>query len=260
MLPHHPRSLTIFPGSSGTDASSFFNALGSGALPRLQHLALGDSYDAFNAAGQLDLMPNALPGLRSLHVHADVPNALVAGLFAAAGPGLSEIELDVGVAATAGVRLIGEQDYAWMPSLRRLSLKWTNTVNAGGAGAWEDDTAPNTAAALARLPALKTLKITPQAYDELLVRILVLAEGGGLPSLSKLHLGDNRFAAALTDGAILLLLLWVKREMKKAVEGQAPAVTWEVEGLLEREMHDSVKKATQDCFAQIREARRHVCV
>lgn len=270
-LPHsilHPRYriLSIQLGYSGNRrCTPFFNALGSGgALPRLQHLALGrPEYSAIDymeniGKSELSVVPNSLPSLRSLRISNSVPHALLDALFTAAGSGLTDITITVGLGSSAAVQLMAEQDYLWMPSLQRLSLKWKK-LKAGDIGiAWEDDTARNTAAALAHLPALKQVKLEAPEYDELVVRLLVLAEGGGLRSLTTLTLVDYGLGptTTLSNGALLLLLLWLKREVKKAVEGQEAAVTWEVEGLPFEEMQYAVGETARNCFAQIREARR----
>ena len=45
--------------------------------------------------------------------------------------------------------------------------------------------------ALARLPALESLSLAPIEAEEMLVRPLALAEGGGLRSLATLYLSGN---------------------------------------------------------------------
>lgn len=49
---------------------------------------------------------------------------------------------------------------------------------------------------------------------------------GGLPNLRRVD-GLSPFCR-LSEAAVLLLQLWLKRELKKAVRGEKPAVVWEV--------------------------------
>lgn len=122
------------------------------------------------------------------------------------------------------------------------------------AQAWAPDAPQHAASALARLPALKSLTLEPWEHDELLVRLLVVAEGGGLPCLKTLHL-LNPYNMVLSEGAALLLLLWLKGEAKKALQGEGPGVMRQVTGLNMSGMHDSMKKITPHHLAGFKQAR-----
>jgi hypothetical protein len=255
------RNLTV-NGGNFYPAPFFSALLGSGALPHLEHLVLDRdrdfmSYDQMNA---FDTVSGSLPSLRSLCVNTAAPPTLLPGLFAAAGPNLTTLKLDVGVAAAVGVELLAEEDYPWLPPLQGLSVKWAQPQRADVGASWEEyDNAELLVAALARLPALKTLSVEAPEYDELLVRLLAAAEMGALPSLTTLKLtGDPHGSATITNGALLLLLLWLKREAKKALAGQAPAALWDVRGLPLSDMPDAIKRATDNCLAQLGKARARV--
>ena len=259
---HTTRHLTLSSASNtGDDATSLWAAISSGALPRLEHLHVLDSYQSI-VVGQVDALPNSLPRLRSIRVDAAAPHALLAGLFTAVGANLSTLHLHTGVAATAAMRLVAQQDYPWLSTLRELSLKWK--TQGGGWGVvepgpqWEADTAEHTAAALGRLSSLKMLTLEPRAYDELVVRLLVLGESGGLPNLEAIQLLALH-ATTITNGAVLLLLMWLKREAVKALEGgQGPAVMWDVRGLPFADMHASVTQICNSTCSQLVAARKRV--
>lgn len=87
-----------------------------------------------------------------------------------------------------------------------------------GAQPLDADTALHAIDALARLPALTSLVLQPCELDETVVRLLALAEGGGLQRLAKLQIWN--FQPGWTVGAMLLLLLWLKREAKKALQDE----------------------------------------
>lgn len=135
--------------------------------------------------------------------------------------------------------------------------------------------------ALARLPALNEL--TCPGSDELVVRLLEMAEEGRLPKLTKLTLEGEQWEPeeesedeeddedddssddekerficpeGFSLGALALLLLWLKREAKKASDGDESAMLWELStysidvysyaGTFEQECLDQLKAARED--------------
>ena len=218
--PQQHRRLSFSPSpSAGHDPTSFFNALGSGVLTRLHTLDIGHSYAAqAGMLGDANLLPNSLLSFRKLYIGASMPAGLLGGIFAAAGPGLTAINIDNGQTVPTAMRLLEENDYVWAPALQSPSLYWKGVYGGDGTQLVDPDTPLHAVDALARLPALNSLVVNAIEPDELLVRLLALAEGGGLPSLATVNLQNWR--SVLTEGALLLLLLWLKREAKKALRGE----------------------------------------
>lgn len=202
-----------------------------------------------------DILPNSLPSLHKLAIDAAMPAGLLGGILAAAGPGLHTLHITHGRTATAAMRLLEESAYVWAPALRSLSLHWGRAYYGYGAQPVDLDSPRCAIDALARLPALESLAlhVHTREPDELVVRLLALAEAGGLsPSLATLHLDGREWTA----GAVLLLLLWLKRETKKALEGEGAGVLWEVKGLTSEHMHDSMKQITETHLFQLAQARK----
>jgi hypothetical protein len=54
---------------------------------------------------------------------------------------------------------------------------------------------------------------------------------------------------------VLLLLLWLKREAKKALQGEGGGALWDVKELLLREMDPCMKQIIETHLAQLKEAR-----
>jgi hypothetical protein len=153
------------------------------------------------------------------------------------------------------LRLVVEQDYPWLTGLKSLSLRW---YSWNAAQAWAAGTPAQIITALTRLPALDALALLCPQFDELFVRLLVHAENGGASALPTLTLLSPRSGSwgYLSVGAHLLLLLWLKREAKKAVQGQGPGVKWELQGLDTNKLY--MKRVTKKCIAQVKAAWR-VC-
>lgn len=243
------------PGA-GYDPSSFFNAIGSGSLASLHTLEIARPYTVVPIVlGDADLLPNSLPALHSLSIDVLMPAGLLGGIFAAAGPNLSSLSITHGQTVSTALRLLEENDYPWLSSLKTLSLLWKGAHGDIDALPVDPDRPVQAIEALTRLPALKSLTLELREPDEIMVRLLVLAEGGGLQSLSKLDLYSHR--PGITEGAVLLMLLWLKRETKKALLGEG-GVMWDVDGLHDHQIHDSMKQITETHLAQLKEARSRV--
>jgi hypothetical protein len=152
------------------------------------------------------------------------------------------------------VRLMAEEGYPWLPTLTELWLEWfvylTDIIGLEGANGnmeWDADTPEQTAMALAHLPTLQTLQLRCPSPDELVVRVMALAEGGGLPRLTKLDIGPrvNGPPSKITAGAAFLLLLWLEQT---AGPGQGMMRRqWDVQDL-------SRHALVRECVARIREA------
>ena len=157
------------------------------------------------------------------------------------------------------LRLLEENDYAWAPTLQSLLLYWQE-----GQEEYEDDGEPpldldtprHVVTALARLPALRSLFLVPYEPDEMLVRLLALAKGGGLQSLATLDM--QRYGPVPTVGTVLLLLLWLKREAKKALQGEGEGCLWDVRGRPLDEKHASMEQITETHLLQLKEARTQI--
>lgn len=204
-----------------------------------------DHYHARLDDEGLDMMPNSLPSLRLLRITRclGVPHAAMAGLSSAAGPNLTKLDVVKHDGAQAAARLIAAEDYCWLSSLRAV------------AAAHNQDSPELLANAVGRLPALTSLQVTSLSYDELLVRLMAAADNGTLPRPPKLVLHPSAGECHVSNGARLLLVLWLKEQAKKAVAGQAPAVKWEVE-LVDYQYGRPpyISKVTDKCLAQIKAA------
>jgi hypothetical protein len=219
--------------------------------------------------------PLSLPCLTHLYISDPGEHCVIAGLLSAAGPQLTTISINSGYRVTTdAVSLMAEQNYPWLPALRVLELD-----KCGISSFCDSPAFAQLVAALSRLPALK--KLTCPFFDELIVRLLALAEGGGLPSLTHLILGDrdsyhvdeNMYEddddfrvfsgelvtrPGLTVGALALLLLWLKREAKKAVDGTGPAAVWEVRGLIGMTLPTFAENMASHCLNQLKKARERL--
>jgi hypothetical protein len=264
--PKHPtnRHLIIYIGRnhSGHDLGSLFSAIGSGALPALESLVIEPPSRTYFDGAELgggDFLPNSLPSLKRLFIDFPTSSELIAGLLSAAGAQLTTLEIKSSSTAPAVVRLIAEQDYPWLPSLQSLSLRWYGVAQMHP---WVADMPRQVAMALPRLPALSVLTAACSHYDELFVRLMAMAEGSGIPRLPTLQLLSSRGISSddLSCGARLLLLLWLKREAKKAVEGQGQGqgVKWEVQGLAPTYASSYTDQITKGCLGQINAAWAHV--
>ena len=256
--PQQNRSLAFTPNPSAShDPTSLFNAIGSGALASLHTLIIRRPYRAENAPavviGDAKLLPNSLPP-RKLEIDANMSAGLVGAIFAAAGPGLPDMGILYGGTVKAAMRLLEENDYAWAPTLRSLKLGWKREYWDYSAQPLDPDL--HALDALARLPALKSLALDPGEPDELVVRLLAVAEGGGLQSLDTLEI--DKYGWHPSEGGVLLLLLWLKREAKKALRGEGEGALWDVRGLLRRDMNPSLKQITETHLAQLKEARTQI--
>lgn len=139
----------------------------------------------------------------------------MAGLLGAAGPKLAQLEISKG-AAVAAVRLMAGQAYPWLPAVKELSLVGFIDQYGRLAQGWGPDMPALIGSALTQLPALESLKLGCPS-DEVLLRLLALADSGdGLPKLSRVAIDGD--LTRVSDGAILLLLLWLKRNLKQAVQ------------------------------------------
>lgn len=205
-------------------------AIGSGALPNLETLdlgkILGGSYINHPIITGSDLLPGSLPAHRTLCVSYPLADDVMACLLGAAGANLSALRIDNGPVAITTARLIAENDYCWRPALKGLSLQLISDFQGNYAQGWGADTPERFATALSRLSALHQLEIPLSLSEELLVRVLVLADSGGLPNLTELRCSSICFQ--LSDGAVLFLLMWQKRKVKEAVKGQPSAALWEL--------------------------------
>ena len=162
------------------------------------------------------------------------------------------------------LELMAEHNYSWASSLEELEC-WT----------FEGDAVTLLASTLPRLPALRALNPHCFEYDEMIVRLLVLAEESGLPNLRTLvldgvdewiHEYDEDLAEELdyvdtrrmSSGALLLLALWLKPETKKGLRGQASAHLWDVQGLVQEHFPRAALETAVECLAQVKEA--HACI
>lgn len=168
-----------------------------------------------------NIIPDSLPALRTLRINLPLADDVITCLLGAAGAQLGALRIEDGPVAITTARLVADNDYPWLPALKTLSLP--KVVEPQGTFAQRIMTA------LSRLPALRTLEIALSSSDEMLVRLLALADTGGLPNLAQLR-NDSPFDQ-LSDGAILLLLMWLKREVKKARQGQPSAALWDLTDL-----------------------------
>ena len=57
---------------------------------------------------------------------------------------------------------------------------------------------------------------------------------------------------------MLLLLLWLKREAKKALRGEGGRALWDVRGLHLDQVHASMKQIIETHLAQLEEARTQI--
>ena len=105
-------------------------------------------------------------------------------------------------------------------------------------------------------PALKSLVLHPREADEMVVRLLALAESGGLQNLATLEIFD--YQPGLTQGAALLWLLWLKREAKKALQGKGQAALWDVKGLYLEHLPTSMQQIAETQLVQLSEARTQI--
>ena len=228
--------------------------MANGALAQLQSLILEPPRYMTARLSDQDaetFLPNALPSLGLLRVEVPVPNALLAGLLGAAGPHLATLDITGWVAAEEATRLLAVENYPWLPSLRTLSLQFAGNWWGVPPGVPEPLTT-----VMSRLPAVRSLTLASGAYDELLVRLLAVVDSGTLPQPPKLNLlpMSNHVDCNISNGARLLLLLWLKEEAKKAVDGQAPAVKWEINGLVRVRTLQHIREVTTNCLKQIKEA------
>ena len=208
--------------------------------------------------GAVAWLPNSLPSLHKLSIDVPMSAGLLGGIFAAAGPGLTTISIINRQTAQIALRLLAENDYAWAPALQSHSLHWEWEYGVEATQPW-DSQMPLRAGAVevfARLPALKSLCLTPRNPDELVVCLLALAEAGGLPNLATLEI--RAYWPSLTAGAVLLLLLWLKREAKKALQGDGEAAKWDVQGLRPDGKHTALKQITETHLTRLEEARTHI--
>lgn len=204
-----------------------------------------------------ELLPNSLPSLHSLSANTAIPAGLLGSIFAAAGPGLTQISIEDGRTLPTAMRLLKENEHVWAPSLQSLWLRWARMQRDYGAQLSGPDTPRQVAETLSRLPALMSLYLAPQEADEMLVRLLALAERGGLQSLTTVR--GWTYGPPPPDGAVLLLLLWLKREAKKALPGEEGAL-WNVERLHSyEEMHPFMQQITETILEQLKEARKQIC-
>jgi hypothetical protein len=241
---------------SNPEWGNFLGALCSGAAPNLEHIYLSRAYPQRGPRlGHVTLLPNSLPRLRRMSVCFSFTDETLAALLAAAGPRLTELTICFPPTTAAAVRLMASRDFPWMPSLRKLELAWSDSNCKFEVPGWTDDSAALVVSLLARTPGLRKLHLQPPALDELLVRLLALIEGGGLPCLRELDVlpyGEAR----LSPGALLLLLLWRKRAARKAGEGQepGPGAALELKGLPFRSTPPLLSEVTKQCLAQIKAA------
>jgi hypothetical protein len=261
IIPQQHRSLRFTPNpSAGHNPTPLFNALGSGALARLHTLQI-ERFERFPVpqevvVGDANLLPNSLPSLRKLSIDLPMSSGLLGGIFAAAGLSLTTISITNGETIPIAMRLLGETDYVWAPALQPLNLYWECARVGGGAQPLDPDTPLLAIDALAHLPALKSLVLRAREPDELLVRLLALAEADGLPNLATLYL--QGWGQSFTGGAMLLLLLWLKREAKKALQGEEEAALWNVPRLYPDQKHITLKQIIETHLTQLKEARMQI--
>ncbi len=277
-----------FTGSESlsNDMASLLSSIACGRLPRLRSLSFTiadeDMWKTPTIAG-IVFPPDSLPDLQHLYIGVPIEQGVLAGLFGAAGPKLTAIELDdihadsADSVAVQGLSLLAENDYPWLAALQKLYLNAEFSSSCWGARECQQ-----IVATAARLPALKELHCP--AFDGVVVGLLALAENGGLLNLTELALGqrpddghdeeneheDDYFPPpvfpppvvsarlGLSVGALALLLLWLKREAKKEAEGQGPGVVWDVRGLHGMNIPVSAKAMVSHCVAQLEEARARV--
>ena len=241
------RRLTIRLGNNSAthDTTSLLNAVGSGALNLLESLTFASLRHAYHARLDdegLDMMPTSLPSLRILRITRcmTVSDAVMAGLLGAAGPNLIKLEIPNFYGGPAAARLIAVEDTPWLGSLQTLSLTGNEHVQM-------------LATAVCRLRSLSFLQVTSLSYDELLVRLMAAAGNGTLQRLPKLELLPMHGECKVSNGARLLVVLWLKEEAKKAVAGQVSAVKWDVR-LLNGGRPTYTSKVADKCLAQIKAA------
>ena len=200
---------------------SFFSAFSSGGLARLQHLYLNTSNNWDGAGGQVTIAPGSLPALRTLELACDESDGLVGALLDAAGPHLTSLSARTSSASIAVLAGAAQRDLSWLAGLQKLRIVF-----------WFDDEVfegvlPEfVVLGLSLLPSLTTLKLCCSCgVQELIVRLLVLLEGGGLPHLTLLEFSSGAPFAMRELGAVLLLALWLKRQAAKGrAEGEQDPV------------------------------------
>jgi hypothetical protein len=171
------------------------------------------------------LLPHSLPSLRELRFECNATAAAIASLLGAAGPRLSRLVCS-SATTTDAVAAMAVRDFPWLPSLESLDLYWPSQSSAGESPPWRQESGEQLVLALSRMPALNRLAPLGGEYDEIVVRLLALAEGGGLPQLVTLDLPWD--SSLMSHGAQLLVAVWLKRQAKQAVEGAEGAVLWEI--------------------------------
>lgn len=212
----------------------------------METLSLCDYFDP-PYIDSVDLLPNSLPNLRSLRIACRGGRAFVANLFEAVGTKLSLLMVSDSCATTEAVALLAQHDYPWLPSLRDLSLQWRRHLPG-----WNASCPQHVVLTLARIPAIKLVVLECPVFDEIVVRLLALAEGGALSKTMDVRL--ERDHGYYGNGARLLLALWLKREMKKALEGRGDATVWRVSGISDK--YYSCEEAMEKCMTTIEEARK----
>lgn len=260
--PQHREPKIAVSVSNNHSPIPLLNALCSGGLPRLESLHLG-SFGRLSgvALDGIDIIANSLPSLRSLHIGFQAYNAILGALFAAAGPQLTALKIETGASSRTAVHLLATNGYALLASLDSISVEWPPGYQQP-AFAWGPDTLQQLTAALARLPSLKTLAVESPAYEELVVRLMALAECGGLAQLTTLNLRSYGYYGtgfnSMSHGVRALLLLWLKREVKKALMGEERGAVWNVTWLMNGKLPEYMKEVTMTALAQIKEARKHL--
>lgn len=146
---------------------ALLNAIGAGALPQLESLTLEDTYDTVEGMGGVVMQPNALPNLCCLRIDGDLPKAVIAALLCAAGTTFTTLIASQPWITDIVLELMAEHNYSWAASLEELQCS-----------AFDSDTATRLASTLPRLSALRTLNLHCFEFDEVIVRLLVLAEEG----------------------------------------------------------------------------------
>ena len=211
-------------------------ALGSGGLARLQYLRLRGSPQWGGPGAQATIASGSLPALRTLELDfPDSGDGLVAALLGAAGPRLETLSAYPHPSTSAAfMRTLAERDFPWLRGLQQLQLNWFNAAPQD----WTKDTPSQIVAVLSRAPSLMSASIfTKLDVEELIVRLLVLLEGGGLARLTDITLMSLE-PVDRERGAALLLLLWLKRQATKALRGKergpVPGAKLDVAGLFMR--------------------------
>jgi hypothetical protein len=215
----------------------------------LERLVLEQSGFGLQPFDGATLLPNSLPSLRSLCIKCKIAGGTLAGLLSAAGPSLSTIEMTQSSVVGEALGLMAAQDYRWLPALEALTLMSSSFAYPS--------MPRELITALARAPALKTLALRLHKYDEVVVRMLAVVEGGGLPQLTKLTL--DAWHGVVSHGTRLLLALWLKQNVKEAAEGRGRAVSWVVDGIdYQYGKGTDVRKAVKGCLLQVEEARKRL--